>query len=107
MLRDSLANRTTTGTHHEQHLFQSTQQTPPEIRAARVSLPAHGTNGRARVLSPAGVLVKPGFQEQTMVKAFWVALSLPALLLVSACNTVEGIGEDVQSAGNAIEETAD
>jgi len=27
-------------------------------------------------------------------------------LLVSACNTVEGAGKDVQAAGSAVEETA-
>lgn len=29
-----------------------------------------------------------------------------ALSLVAACNTVEGVGEDVQSAGKAVERTA-
>lgn len=28
-------------------------------------------------------------------------------LMVSACNTVEGVGEDVQSAGSAVEDAAD
>lgn len=30
-----------------------------------------------------------------------------ALSVVAACNTVEGVGEDVQSAGRAVERTAD
>lgn len=29
------------------------------------------------------------------------------MLLVSACNTVEGAGEDLQSAGQAVENAAD
>ncbi|PCD04754.1 entericidin EcnA/B family protein [Sphingomonas spermidinifaciens] len=28
-------------------------------------------------------------------------------LMVSACNTVEGVGRDVQSAGSAVEDAAD
>jgi predicted small secreted protein len=42
-----------------------------------------------------------------MIKAILAALSLPALLLISACNTVEGAGEDLQSAGSAVEDAAD
>lgn len=34
-------------------------------------------------------------------------LPLLALLGLSACNTVEGVGQDIQSGGQAIEETAD
>jgi predicted small secreted protein len=30
-----------------------------------------------------------------------------ALSFLAACNTVEGVGEDVQSAGRAVERTAD
>jgi len=33
--------------------------------------------------------------------------ALCALLCLSACNTVQGIGRDVQRAGNAIERAAD
>ena len=42
-----------------------------------------------------------------MIKAILAALSLPALLLISACNTVEGAGQDLQSAGSAVEDAAD
>jgi predicted small secreted protein len=35
-----------------------------------------------------------------------LALLCGALSLVAACNTVEGVGEDVQSAGKAVERTA-
>lgn len=29
------------------------------------------------------------------------------IMLIAACNTVEGVGEDVQSAGKAVEKAAD
>lgn len=35
-----------------------------------------------------------------------LALTLAAAALVSACNTVEGAGRDIKSAGDAIEDTA-
>ena len=35
-----------------------------------------------------------------------ISVALSSLLL-SACNTVEGIGKDVQSAGEAVEDAAD
>lgn len=34
-------------------------------------------------------------------------IGLVAGLALSACNTTEGVGKDVQSAGEAIEKTAD
>ena len=34
------------------------------------------------------------------------ALLLAGALAVSACNTVEGVGKDVKSAGKAVEDTA-
>ena len=42
----------------------------------------------------------------TMKKLLWVALVLAAVLGVSACNTMRGIGQDVQKAGTAIEDAA-
>jgi predicted small secreted protein len=36
-----------------------------------------------------------------------IATGLVAGLLLSACNTVEGAGKDVKSAGKAVEKTAD
>ena len=42
-----------------------------------------------------------------MIKTILAALALPALLLVSACNTVEGAGADLESAGNAVQDAAD
>lgn len=41
-----------------------------------------------------------------MVKVLRVAL-VAGTLLVSACNTVEGVGRDVSSAGNTVAKTAD
>ena len=34
------------------------------------------------------------------------AAVVASMLLVAACNTVEGAGEDLQSAGKAVEKTA-
>ncbi|HEY9579270.1 MAG TPA: entericidin A/B family lipoprotein [Rhizorhapis sp.] len=41
-----------------------------------------------------------------MTKKIWAALLLSGALFISACNTVEGAGEDVQSAGEAVEDAA-
>jgi predicted small secreted protein len=35
------------------------------------------------------------------------AVALLALLVLTACNTVQGIGRDVRSAGDAIEDAGD
>ncbi|SEA55754.1 entericidin A/B family lipoprotein [Rubrimonas cliftonensis] len=35
------------------------------------------------------------------------ALALAALLALSACNTVQGVGKDVQSGGEAIQQGAE
>jgi predicted small secreted protein len=43
----------------------------------------------------------------TMVRYFSLLVLCGALSVVAACNTVEGVGEDVQSAGKAVERTAD
>lgn len=42
-----------------------------------------------------------------MTKKILVALLLTGSLLTAACNTVEGAGRDVQSAGKAVENAAD
>ena len=34
-------------------------------------------------------------------------LAVAGALLISACNTVEGVGRDVSSAGNTVAKTAD
>ena len=41
-----------------------------------------------------------------MKKFLWIATGLVALVSLSACNTVRGIGQDVQKAGSAIEDAA-
>jgi predicted small secreted protein len=40
------------------------------------------------------------------MKTFITAAVLAAGLALTACNTVEGAGKDIKSAGNAIEDTA-
>ncbi|HCW59673.1 MULTISPECIES: entericidin A/B family lipoprotein [Sphingobium] len=42
-----------------------------------------------------------------MAKKIITALLLTGSLIVAACNTVEGAGRDVQSAGKAVEDAAD
>jgi len=42
-----------------------------------------------------------------MTRTLIATLLLGSSLLLAACNTVEGAGRDVQSAGKAIENTAD
>lgn len=34
------------------------------------------------------------------------ALIIPAAMLIAGCNTIEGLGRDVESVGDAVEETA-
>ena len=41
-----------------------------------------------------------------MKKITAICAVLAAMLTLSACNTVQGIGQDVQKAGNAIERAA-
>ena len=42
-----------------------------------------------------------------MVRKYLGIVIVAGALLVSACNTVEGAGRDVQSAGKAVEKAAD
>lgn len=42
-----------------------------------------------------------------MSKKIIAAMLLSSALVLSACNTVEGAGKDVQSAGKAVENAAD
>lgn len=46
-------------------------------------------------------------RRQTMTKKWIAALMLSGSLMLAACNTVEGAGRDVQSAGKAVEDAAD
>ena len=45
-------------------------------------------------------------KETIMTKKILAALLLTGSLFVAACNTVEGAGRDVQSAGEAVEDAA-
>jgi predicted small secreted protein len=45
--------------------------------------------------------------DDEMTKKILTALLLTGSLMVAACNTVEGAGKDVQSAGQAVENAAD
>ncbi|MAX00560.1 entericidin A/B family lipoprotein [Stakelama pacifica] len=42
-----------------------------------------------------------------MRKKFLTVAALAGVMLVSACNTVEGVGRDVSSAGDTVAKTAD
>ena len=41
------------------------------------------------------------------MRKIFILVAVSTGLLVSACNTVEGMGEDVQSVGETVEDTAD
>lgn len=41
-----------------------------------------------------------------MIRAFILTLGVLGVLSVSACNTVQGVGKDVESGGEAITDTA-
>jgi predicted small secreted protein len=40
------------------------------------------------------------------MKSFATALAAAALFVLAGCNTVKGVGQDVQRAGSAIEDAA-
>jgi predicted small secreted protein len=42
-----------------------------------------------------------------MIRKFLAPASIAFALALSACNTVEGAGRDIQSAGEAVEDVAD
>ena len=42
----------------------------------------------------------------TMLRRFGICTLLGLLPVLSACNTVEGVGRDVQATGKALERTA-
>ena len=46
-------------------------------------------------------------KEQLMVRKIIAMALVAGGLMVSACNTVEGAGKDISSAGNAVEKAAD
>lgn len=41
-----------------------------------------------------------------MKKLFALGASLVVLTLINACNTVEGVGQDVEAGGNKLEKSA-
>lgn len=41
------------------------------------------------------------------MRKFLLAVMIAAPLLAAGCNTIKGIGEDVQAAGKAVSNTAD
>ena len=41
------------------------------------------------------------------MKRMAIVMLAATTMLVSACNTVRGVGQDVESLGNAVERTAD
>jgi len=49
---------------------------------------------------------KGSHEEMMMTRKILAALLLTGSLMVAACNTVEGAGKDVQSAGQAVENAA-
>jgi len=49
-----------------------------------------------------------GYVQENSVMRTIIGLTLAAgALMLAACNTVEGVGKDVSSAGNAVAKTAD
>lgn len=42
-----------------------------------------------------------------MLKKITLAIAIGSAALLSACNTVDGAGKDIKSAGDAIEDAAD
>lgn len=53
------------------------------------------------MMSPMGVSFDPGEKMKTML------MMLMATLLLSACNTMAGMGEDVSAAGKGVSNAAD
>lgn len=42
-----------------------------------------------------------------MVRKVLIGLAATGMLLISACNTIEGVGRDVESVGDTVADTAD
>ena len=47
-----------------------------------------------------------GFTKVTIMKQFFVLIALPIVFFLSGCNTVKGVGQDIQKAGEKIEDVA-
>jgi predicted small secreted protein len=52
-------------------------------------------------------IVRAGFQETSSMRKVLTMAALAGAVLVSACNTVHGVGRDVSSAGDAVAGAAD
>jgi predicted small secreted protein len=46
------------------------------------------------------------FREEFMKKVSFVLVAIVAVLSMSACNTVQGVGKDIEKGGQAIERAA-
>jgi predicted small secreted protein len=92
---------------------------PPDAFRAQI-LRANQLNSKTfpaaeRISTPRVLRVLSGWRGQSaefleeiiMTKTILAALLLTGSLMVAACNTVEGAGKDVQSAGQAVEDAAD
>ncbi len=44
---------------------------------------------------------------KVFMKVLWIVMTMLTLLTVSACNTVAGVGRDIQKTGEALEKVAD
>jgi entericidin A len=60
---------------------------------------------RRRDFFPARRDARRSILEETMRKLLGVAM-VAGMLMISACNTIEGAGKDVSSAGNTVAKTA-
>ena len=67
--------------------------------------PGHRHKPRLNHVLPA-TQDKGSQEEMMMTRKILAALLLTGSLMVAACNTVEGAGKDVQSAGQAVENAA-
>ena len=62
----------------------------------------------ARVVCGQGIsFLNRRIQGDETMRKLLLAVMIAAPLLASACNTIEGIGKDVQAAGKAVSDTAD
>jgi predicted small secreted protein len=73
-----------------------------DISGCGTYFPAAGSPLSRRIARPSGSV----FEETIMTRKILAALLLTGSLMVAACNTVEGAGKDVQSAGEAVENAA-
>jgi|TARA_A100001391_G_scaffold86796_1_gene57021 predicted small secreted protein len=51
------------------------------------------------------IIQKPNYLEEITMKKLVIA-SLTAMFVLTGCNTFKGLGQDVESAGNAVTDSA-